>query len=370
MAVFANGGTSSLATTDSASTAPATSANGRRSVFRRDTASRTSACTSPTGRSVTTARPVGRRSTEVPSVDEIDEVARESRADVGPIEGELDVRVEEVQLLADVVPTVLEHPAVDALGLEQQADRVGELELAAGARLDAAERFEDLGGEHVPAHDREVRRRVLRLRLLDDGVHLDETLVEGARADAAVRRDPIGRKLLEGDHRSAVALVHVEHRAEQLRVVHHDVVTEQLRERFVTHVVARHRHRVAEPVRITLADEVDVPQLGRLLDLLQQLVLTLAFQVELELEGAVEVVFNRAFAATGDHEDVSEPRPHGLLDDVLDRGFVDDRQHLLRQALRGREETGAEPRSGNDGLPHLLGPAHGYSEPLLIRRAT
>ena len=40
----------------------------------------------------------------------------------------------------------------------------------------------------------------------------------------------------------------------------------------------------------------------------------------------------------------------GLLDDVLDRRLVDDRQHLLGSGLGGREEPGAEAGGGDDSL--------------------
>ena len=39
-----------------------------------------------------------------------------------------------------------------------------------------------------------------------------------------------------------------------------------------------------------------------------------------------------------------------LLDDVLDDGLIEDRQHLLGSALRAGQEAGAEARSGDDGL--------------------
>ena len=49
----------------------------------------------------------------------------------------------------------------------------------------------------------------------------------------------------------------------------------------------------------------------------------------------------------------SMPARDGLLDHVLDRRLVDDRQHLLRLRLRRREESGAEAGSGNHRLANL-----------------
>ena len=47
------------------------------------------------------------------------------------------------------------------------------------------------------------------------------------------------RHVLQREHRAAVAVVDVEHRAEQLRVVDHDVVAEHHRERLVADVLTR-----------------------------------------------------------------------------------------------------------------------------------
>ena len=85
--------------------------------------------------------------------------------------------------------TYAEH----ALLLEQQRDRVGELELAADAGLDAVEHVEDLGREHVAADHREVRRRLVARRLLDDAAHSTTPSTGSLGLDAAVRRDLVGR---------------------------------------------------------------------------------------------------------------------------------------------------------------------------------
>src|SRR5690606_2040212 len=65
----------------------------------------------------------------------------------------------------------------------------------------------------------------------------------------------------------------------------------------------------------------------------------------------IEVVFQRSFPTTGDHEDVTKSGGDGLFDDVLDRRFVDDRQHLLRRRLGRGKEAGTQPCGGYDRLP-------------------
>ena len=121
--------------------------------------------------------------------------------------------------------------------------------------------------------------------------------------------------------------------------------------------MARDRHRVTETERIALAHVVDVGEVGGELHLLEQRVLARRLEVVLELEVAVEVVFDGALVATGDDQDVGETGLHGLFHDVLDRGPVDDREHLLRRALRGRKEARAEPRGRDHGFPRLTGSA-------------
>ena len=53
---------------------------------------------------------------------------------------------------------------------------------------------------------------------------------------------------------------------------------------------------MAEPERIALTHVVHVGEVGRELHFLQQVVLAVAFEEVLELEVAVEVVFDRALA--------------------------------------------------------------------------
>ncbi len=164
----------------------------------------------------------------------------------------------------------------------------------------------------------------------------------------------------------------VEHRAEQRGVVDHDVVAEQHRERLVADVLARDGHRVTEPERIALSDVVDVGEVVDDLDVGEHAQLVRLFQVVLELEVAVEVVLDRVLAASGDDEDVGQAGLDRLLDDVLDRRLVDDRQHLLRLALRDRQEPRTQSGGGDHGLGDGSGVVHRVTtlavRPLLTTR--
>ncbi len=74
------------------------------------------------------------------SFAKLGEEGPELGAEVVAVQGQLDRGPQVVELLADVVATVGEAVAVDGLVVEQQGDGVGELDLAAGAGLDAVER--------------------------------------------------------------------------------------------------------------------------------------------------------------------------------------------------------------------------------------
>ena len=133
------------------------------------------------------------------------------------------------------------------------------------------------------------------------------------------------------------------------------VVAEQDRERLVADVAGGAEHGVAEAARVALADVVHVGEDLRLLHPLQPVVVALGLERRLELVVAVEVVLERALVAPGDHQHVVEAGRDGLLDDVLDRRLVDDRQHLLGRRLGGRQEAGAEAGGRDDSLGDGIG---------------
>ena len=112
---------------------------------------------------------------------------------------------------------------------------------------------EDGRGQHVAAHDAQVRRRLLRRGLLDEVVDPDQGLRRPARR-RRTRTSEIsaGRDLLEGEDRGAVPLVGGQHAGQDPRLLVHDVVAEQDHEGLVADVVPgpstrRGRDRAARP---------------------------------------------------------------------------------------------------------------------------
>src|SRR5436190_15122657 len=148
MAVLAKGGTASPAITSRVVTRPSASRTGTVTGASGATAPRISRWTSASG--------ITDRSGEAAPAHDLDDHRLDVRRQVGPVEGELEVGPQEVDLHAGVVATLREAAPDHCLLPEQHADRVGELELAAGPRFDAIEGVEDAGAEHVPADHGEV----------------------------------------------------------------------------------------------------------------------------------------------------------------------------------------------------------------------
>ncbi len=141
-----------------------------------------------------------------------------------------------------------------------------------------------------------------------------------------------------------------EHVLEQVVAGVDQVVAEQHGEGLVAHERRGLEHRVAEAARLALADEVHLRDLGRGVHGGEPVGVALLLQGGLELGVPVEVVLDGGLVAAGDHQHLGQPGPGGLLDDVLQRRPVDHRQQLLGHGLGGREEPGAHPRDGDDGL--------------------
>jgi hypothetical protein len=92
------------------------------------------------------------------------QVVGELPAQLGVLEGELDRGLEVAELRAAVVPLALERIGKDGLVREQRGDAVGQLDLAARTAPRLLELVVDTRREQVTADNREVRRRVRRLR--------------------------------------------------------------------------------------------------------------------------------------------------------------------------------------------------------------
>ncbi len=167
---------------------------------------------------------------------------------------------------------------------------------------------------------------------------------------AAVEVDLRRIHLHEGDHGRRLEPRHLCH-ARQERVTRIDeVVSEEHGERLVADVLLGPEHGVAQALRVALADEVDVGERAGFHHAGEFAVVALLLQRVLELGDAVEMIGEGVLVPPDDDEDVVDSGSDGFFHDVLDRGLVDHREHLLRHGLGRRKEAGAEARRGDHGL--------------------
>ena len=141
-----------------------------------------------------------------------------------------------------------------------------------------------------------------------------------------------------------------EHLLEQVVAGVDQVVAQQHREGLVADERSGLQHRVAQAPGLALADEVHLRDVGGGVHGVQPGLVALLLQRRLQLRGAVEEVLDGGLVAAGDHQHLGQPGAGGLLDDVLQRGAVDDRQQLLGHRLGRGQEAGAHPGDRDDGL--------------------
>ena len=177
-----------------------------------------------------------------------------------------------------------------------------------------------------------------------------EWIVGGFGADDAVPAGVLVRDLHDRHDRGVGLVVGMDQLADARPVADDDVVRQDHRERLVADEVLGHEDRVAEAELLLLADVRHLGQVADVADLPEHLDVALLLEQVLELVREVEVVLDRPLLAGGDDDDLLDPGGDGLLDRVLDDRLVDERQHLLRLRLRGRQEASAPAGGGEDGL--------------------
>jgi hypothetical protein len=65
------------------------------------------------------------------------------------------------------------------------------------------------------------------------------------------------------------------------------------------------------------------------------------------------MIFDRALAASGDHDDLVASRRQRLFHAILNDGLIDQRQHLFRLSFGGREKAGAQSRGGKNRFAYF-----------------
>ena len=101
-----------------------------------------------------------------------------------------------------------------------------------------------------------------------------------------------------------------------------DLISEDHRKWLITHQVFRAQHRVSQPQRFRLAHVAKLGEFGDPPNIPENRFLPVSFEIGLQFEGPIEVIFDRSLAPTGHDDDVSNSRTHRFLDRVLDERLV------------------------------------------------
>ena len=135
---------------------------------------------------------------------------------------------------------------VNAFGLHQARNAVGELDLSAYAARLLANLIKHRRGEYVAAGHAHARRRYFRRRLFHHARDLDQPGLHGVSGHDAVTARVLGGHFLHGDHRLLERFKLRHHLRHDGWCAHHQIVGQQHGKGFVAHQVFGAQHRVAQ----------------------------------------------------------------------------------------------------------------------------
>src|SRR5207253_5755483 len=218
----------------------------------------------------------------------------------------------------------------------------------AGRRL--FQNRKDRRRQDVAADHGQPRGGLLQRRLLDEVGDFEERRTRRFSGDDPVTGYLLGFDLVHAQDRSAQSVMPFDQLPDgrDRRIEH--LITEDHREGFIPDEVLGAEDRVPQSPGVPLADITKICQLRDPADFVEQLLFSAFFEILLQLEGQVEVVFDGPFPSARDDDDVFNAGTDRFLDSILDQWFVDQRQHLFGRGFRGGQEPGSEASGGNDGL--------------------
>ena len=110
---------------------------------------------------------------------------------------------------------------------------------------------------------------------------------------------------------------------------------------------------MAEPEGFRLTDVTEICERRNVPHLAQELPLAIALEIFFQFDGPVEVVLDRAFAPSGDDDNVFDSGGNRFFHGILNEWLVDERQHFFWRRFCGRKEACAKACSRNHGFAHF-----------------
>jgi len=157
-----------------------------------------------------------------------------------------------------IVPLTLDCLTPDLTFLGKNSNCISQLDLAAVTRGEALQDTEYLGLEDIPAHNRHVRRRLVRYRLLDEERCPPEPVrLTLPQFGNAVPLDLITGNRPQGDDVASFLRGQRGQLAYGWFLTEEYLIGKQYCEGTSLHVALGHQDGVPKPQRLALADEVD-----------------------------------------------------------------------------------------------------------------
>ncbi len=265
---------------------------------------------------------------------------------------------EKSELVAGIVPLSFDFVGEHRGVLHELAQGIGELNFSVLPRRGLTEDRENFRRQDIASDDREIGRSIRRGGFFDQVIDPVEPIAYFARGDNAVPADFLLRNFLHAQDGTFALLIDMDQLGETGNGRIDDFITEDDGERFITDQMLRTEHRVSEAHGFGLPHVAKVGQIGNVPHLIQHLALAAALEIFFQFQRAVEMVFDRALASSGDHDDVFDARRDRFLDDVLNQRFVDQREHLFRRGFGCGKKACTQSGGGNNGFTYI-GSHHG-----------
>src|SRR5664280_2922302 len=177
---------------------------------------------------------------------------------LGTLERQGDVGLQQTHLIPDVVPGPLELTRVDLLEGKHCLESIGQLDFAVLARLCMLDGVEDAGRQDVATDDGKVAGSIGGFRLLHQPRHFPDAGRDGGPLDDTVAGGVLTRDLHDGHDHPRIPAGQLLHLYQAGRRAVDDVVRQQDRERVAVDERTRLQNRVSQTAWQFLTDIVAV----------------------------------------------------------------------------------------------------------------
>ncbi|RMT44591.1 5-formyltetrahydrofolate cyclo-ligase [Pseudomonas amygdali pv. myricae] len=220
---------------------------------------------------------------------------------------------------------------------------VGDLDLPTLAWLSLFDLLENVRSQDVAADDRQVGRRIFRLRFFNHVGHAKQARLDFFTGDHAILVGFLRIDFLNGNDRAAIMLMQFDHlRQHAITIrIYAQVIRQNHGECFITNQRTTAENGMTQTFHFSLASVGKAALVDQFANTNQVLFLVRALDLMLKLVADIKVIFKSTLATTGHDGNFGQACREGFLNTVLDQWLVDHRQHFLGHGLGRWQEASA-----------------------------